>query len=65
VAAVTSVIGRSAAGAGGELGHPYRASLDFTSGRYALCKVSGRPDPVANPEVTTPQACAGRRLPAP
>jgi hypothetical protein len=63
--AVTSVIDRSAAGAGGELGHPYRASLDFTTGRYALCKVAGRPDPVPDPEVTTPQPCAGGRLPAP
>jgi hypothetical protein len=63
--AVTSEIDRSAATAGGELGHPYRASLDFTTGRFALCKVVGRPDPIPDPEVTTPKACAGGRLPAP
>jgi hypothetical protein len=63
--AVTSEIDRSAASAGGEIGHLYRASLDFTTGRFALCKVAGRPDPVPDPEVTTPRACAGGRLPAP
>ena len=63
--AVTSEIDRSAATAGGELGHPYRASVDFTTGRFALCKVAGRPDPIPDPEVTTPRACAGGRLPAP
>lgn len=63
--AVTAEISHSAASAGGELGHPYRASLDFTSGRYALCKVAGRPDPIPDPEVTTPPDCAGARRPAP
>jgi hypothetical protein len=63
--AVTSEIDRSAASSGGEIGHLYRASLDFTTGRFALCKVAGRPDPIANPEVTTPRACADGRLPAP
>jgi hypothetical protein len=63
--AVTSEIDRSAATAGGALGEPYRASLDFATGRFALCKVAGRPDPIADPEVTTPAACAGGRLSAP
>jgi hypothetical protein len=63
--AVTSEIDRSAASAGGELGYAYRAGLDFTTGRYALCKVAGRPDPIPDPEVTTPQVCAGGRVPAP
>ena len=62
--AVTSVIDRSAATVGGELGHPYRANLDFTNGRFALCKVAGRPDPIRDPEVTTPRPCSGGRLPA-
>jgi hypothetical protein len=31
------------------LGHPHRALVHFGSGRYAYCKVSGRPDPVAGP----------------
>jgi hypothetical protein len=63
--AVTGVIDRSAASTGGALGDPYRASIDFTTGRFALCKVAGRPDPIPDPEVTTPRACAGGRLPAP
>jgi hypothetical protein len=62
--AVTSEIDRSAATVGGELGHPYRAGVDFTTGRFALCKVAGRPDPIPDPEVTTPRVCAGGRLPA-
>ena len=44
---------------GGVLGHPYRALIDFGSGRYAFCKVSGRPDPTPDPAVTTPHACGG------
>jgi hypothetical protein len=63
--AVTSVIDQTAGNAGGELGHPYRANLEFTTGRYAFCKVAGRPDPIPDPEVTTPRACAGGRVPAP
>lgn len=63
--AITSEIDRSAASAGGELGYAYRAGLNFITGRYALCKVAGRPDPIPDPEVTTPRVCAGGRLPAP
>jgi hypothetical protein len=63
--AITSVIDQTAGNAGGELGHPYRANLDFGNGRFALCKVAGRPDPIPDPQVTTPRACAGGRLPAP
>jgi hypothetical protein len=44
---------------GGAIGHPYRAMIDFESGRYAFCKISGRPDPTPDPEVTTPRACGG------
>jgi hypothetical protein len=61
--AVTRVIDRSAATTGGALGDPYRASIDFTTGRFALCKVAGRPDPIPDPEVTTPRVCAGGRSP--
>jgi hypothetical protein len=62
--AVTSEIDRSAATTGGVLGHPYRANLDFATGRFAFCKVAGRPDPIKDPEVTTPRVCAGGRLPS-
>jgi hypothetical protein len=57
--AVTSEIDRSAATTGGEIGDPYRARLDFATGRFAFCKVAGRPDPIPDPEVTTPRACTG------
>jgi hypothetical protein len=51
--AVTSVF------EGGAIGHPYRAMIDFRTGRYAFCKVTGRPDPTPDPEVTTPRVCGG------
>ncbi len=57
--AVTAEIARSRGGEAGAIGHPYRARLDFASGRFAFCKVSARLDPVKNPEVTTPEACGG------
>jgi hypothetical protein len=43
----------------GAIGHPYRALIDFATGRYAFCKISGRPDPTPDPDVTTPRACGG------
>jgi hypothetical protein len=57
--AATGEFGRSEASVGGLLGHPYRAQVDFDSGRFALCKISGRPDPTPDPRVTTPRACGG------
>jgi hypothetical protein len=62
--AVTSEIDRSAATSGGEIGHPYRANLDFATGRFAFCKIAGRPDPIPDPEVNTPRVCTGGRVPA-
>jgi hypothetical protein len=44
------------------IGHPYRLRIDFSRGRYALCKVAGRPGegaPVVRPPVTVPRACGG------
>jgi hypothetical protein len=58
--AITAEFKRSDTSTGGALGHPYRAKVDFRSGRYAYCKVSGRPDPTPDPRVTTPHACGGR-----
>jgi hypothetical protein len=57
--AITAEFKRTGASIGGALGHPYRAKVDFTTGRYAYCKVSGRPDPTPDPRVTTPRACGG------
>lgn len=42
------------------IGYPYRLKIDFTSGRYALCKISGRPGEGSiggQPVVTVPPAC--------
>jgi hypothetical protein len=44
------------------IGHPYRMRIDFIRGRYALCKVAGRPGEgalVVRPPVTVPRACGG------
>jgi hypothetical protein len=57
--AVTTEFERSEVSVGGALGHPYRAKVDFETGRYAYCKISGRPDPTPDPRVTTPEACGG------
>lgn len=58
--AVTSEIERSANTVGVMTGHPYRAQVDFESGRYAFCKISGQADLTLNPLVTTPRVCGGR-----
>jgi hypothetical protein len=44
---------------GGLLGHQYRALVDFTTGRFAFCKVSGQSGPSREQLVTTPRACGG------
>ena len=56
--AITSEIKRTSRNAAGVLGHPYRAAVDFHSGRFAFCKVAGRPDPIPDPKVVTPRACS-------
>ena len=60
--AVTSEIPATPGNPSGVLGHPYRARIDFRSGRYAFCKVSGRPGELAiraNPAVPVPKVCGG------
>jgi hypothetical protein len=47
----------------GLIGHPYRMRIDFDSGRYAFCKISGRAGEGsigAQPVVTVPRVCGGR-----
>ncbi len=61
--AVTARFERSAGTAGGLIGHPYRVRIDFDTGRYAFCKVSGRPGEGLLRRrigVTIPPACGGR-----
>lgn len=41
--AVTAEFAETRETSGGQLGYPYRARIDFDTGRYAYCKVSGRP----------------------
>jgi hypothetical protein len=44
------------------IGHPYRALIDFRSGRYGFCKVAGRPGEGSigtGPLITVPRACGG------
>jgi len=45
--AVTSDIPATSGNRPGVVGHPYRARLDFRNGRYAFCKVRGRPGELA------------------
>ena len=57
--AVTARLPRGA----GIIGHPYRAMIDFETGRYAYCKISGRPGEGSIPArlpVTVPKTCGGR-----
>ena len=44
---------------GGVIGHQYRALVDFETGRYAYCKVTGQSGPSRDQLVTTPRACGG------
>jgi hypothetical protein len=47
----------------GVIGHPYRIRIAFGSGRYAFCRVSGRPGEgslQALQAVTVPRVCGGR-----
>jgi hypothetical protein len=60
--AVTAEFARSEASTGGAIGHPYRVRIDFDSGRYALCKIAGRPGEAQLERhfgPTVPRACGG------
>jgi hypothetical protein len=57
--AVTAEFGSGEVGATGVIGHQYRTEVDFASGRYAFCKVSGQPGPSREQLVTTPGVCGG------
>jgi hypothetical protein len=57
--AVTAEFKRSEQSIGGVVGHQYRALVDFESGRYAFCKVSGQAGPSREQLATTPHACGG------
>jgi hypothetical protein len=60
--AITADFAHSNATVGGALGYPYRALVHFGSGRYAFCKISGRPGEMSitrSIPVPVPPACGG------
>jgi hypothetical protein len=57
--AVTAEFGTGEVGATGVIGHQYRTMVDFETGRYAFCKVSGQAGPSREQLVTTPKVCGG------
>jgi hypothetical protein len=57
--AVTADFGTGEVGATGVIGHQYRTKVDFHTGRYAFCKVSGQAGPAREQLATTPRACGG------
>jgi hypothetical protein len=60
--AVTADVERTATQGSGVIGHPYRLQVDFESGRYGFCKVSGRAGEGAlgrSHPIGVPRACGG------
>jgi hypothetical protein len=57
--AVTAEFARGEESIGGVIGHQYRTRVDFQSGRYAFCKISGQAGPSREQLATTPRACGG------
>jgi hypothetical protein len=60
--AVTREVPAGERAEGSLIGHPYRLRIEFASGRYALCKVTGRAGEGSlgvQELVTVPRACGG------
>jgi hypothetical protein len=60
--AVTAEFKETESTSGGVLGHPYRMRIDFDTGRYAFCKIAGRPAEgqlKRDLGVTVPPVCGG------
>jgi hypothetical protein len=60
--AVTAEIAPQQSTRGGSFGYPYRALVDFRSGRFSFCKISGRPGEGSLAQtlvVAVPRACGG------
>lgn len=58
--AVTRDVAAGQRNEGSIIGHPYRLVIHFDTGRYALCKVSGRPGEGSiggQPSISVPPAC--------
>jgi hypothetical protein len=62
--AVTADFAPGSSTVGGTIGYPYRALVHFGSGRFAFCKISGRPGEMSITRkilVPVPPACGGSR----
>lgn len=57
--AVTAAFGRGEGSIGGVIGHQYRIRVDFETGGYAYCKISGQAGPSREQLVTIPRTCGG------
>ena len=60
--AVTATFEETEKSSGGVIGHPYRVRIDFDTGRYAFCKIAGRPGEGQLKRrlgVTVPVVCGG------
>jgi hypothetical protein len=60
--AITAEFARTRHTSAGVVGHPYRVRIDFESGRYAYCKIAGRPGEGRLKRrlgPTVPRACGG------
>jgi hypothetical protein len=60
--AVTATVQRTSHNAGGVIGYPYRALVDFPRGRFTFCRISGRPGEMLidkDVSVDVPAACGG------
>jgi hypothetical protein len=61
--AVTRAVPATEHNEASSIGHPYRVLVHFDTGRFAFCKVSGRPGEGSigrHIPVTVPEACGGR-----
>jgi hypothetical protein len=62
--AVTATVHKASYTAGGSIGYPYRALVDFDKGRYTFCRISGRPGEMLigrDIHVNVPVACGGAK----
>jgi hypothetical protein len=60
--AVTTNVAPGEHNEGASIGHPYRAMIHFDTGRYAFCKVTGRPGEGSVgrlPPIPVPRPCGG------
>jgi hypothetical protein len=60
--AVTATVKKAAYTSAGSIGYPYRAFVNFPEGRFAFCRINGRPGEMlieSDVHVPVPAACGG------